>query len=70
MAYVSLGINRGAFEMQPDEIAIGSDDGGAGNNLTVSIDLTKGITRLDAVKMLESIIRRLEDNRFNDLVNV
>lgn len=70
MAYVSLGLNRGAFEMQPDEITVGTDDGGAANNVTVCINKAASLTRLDVVKILESIIRRLEDNRFNDIVNV
>jgi hypothetical protein len=70
MAYVSYGLNRGFYESEPDKISIGTDDGGAGNHVTLAMDKTKGLTRLDVIKILEAFVRRLEDERFNDIVNV
>ena len=69
MAYVSLGLNRGA-DQSPDAIAVGTDDGGAGNNVTVCINKAASLTREDVILILQAIERRLEDGRFDDTVSV
>lgn len=71
MAFVSYGLNRGA-DQSPDQIAIGSDDGGAGNDVTLAFDLTKSLTTEDVVLILEAFKRRLLDGRLGpaDITNI
>jgi hypothetical protein len=71
MAYVSFGLNIGVYETEPNQITIGTDDGGAGNNVTVSVNkAAAGLTHKAVIIALEAIIRRLEDGRFDDLGSV
>jgi hypothetical protein len=69
MAYVSFGLDRGA-DQSPDRITIGTDDGGAGNNVTVAVNKGVGFTHEEVILVLQAIIRRLEDGRNTDLANV
>lgn len=69
MAYVSLGLNRGALD-SPDKMTVGTDDGGAGNNVTLAINKSASLTRREVIEILKAFERRLEDERFNDLVSV
>lgn len=68
MAYVSFGLNRNA-PSYPEDITIGTNDGGAGNNVTLCMDKTASMSRLDAILILQAFIRRLEDGDYNDLVS-
>ena len=70
MAYVSYGLDRGAQD-QPEDIAIGTDDGGNGNNVTLCFDLTKSLTTKDVILICQAFIRRLEGNEGTvDILNV
>lgn len=69
MAYVSYGLDRGALD-SPDKIVIGTDDGGAGNNITLAINKSASLTRREVIQALNAFARRLEDERFNDIVSI
>jgi len=70
MAYVSYGLDRNA-EDQPEDITIGTDDGGNGNNVTLCFDLTKSLTTHDVVLICQAFIRRLEGNEGPaDILNI
>jgi hypothetical protein len=70
MASVSYGLNRNATD-QPDSITVGTV-AASGNDIVLSIDLTKSITTNDAIRALQAFIRRLEDGRLAsaDLLNI
>jgi hypothetical protein len=61
MASVSFGLNRGA-DQSPDQITVGTV-AASGNDVVVSIDQTKNLTRLEVVLILQAIERYLEDGR-------
>jgi len=70
MASVSYGLNRGTgFDMQPDEITVGTLAVST-NDIELRWDNTKHLTHKDIILACESFIRRLEDGRFNDPINV
>ena len=69
MAFVSFGLNRGADD-QPDKIALGTDDGGAGNDITLCINQAAGLTRQEVVLACEAMIRKLEDGRYAGIAGV
>jgi hypothetical protein len=66
MASVSLGLNKGA-DQSPDKITIGTV-AASGNDVVLSIDLTKTLRNVEVILILEAFIRRLEDGRL-DLLN-
>lgn len=68
MAYVSFGLNRNA-PSYPEDITIGTNDGGAGNNVTLAMDQTASMSRLDVIQILEAFVRRLENGAYNDLIS-
>lgn len=68
MASVSLGLNKGA-DQSPDKITIGAV-AASGNDVVVSIDLTKTLRNIDAILILQAFIRRLEDGRLDLLTRV
>lgn len=67
MAYVSFGLDRNG-PSYPEDVTIGTDDGGAGNNVTLSMDKTASMTRQDVIEITKAFIRRLEDGAYNDLL--
>lgn len=69
MAYVSFGLNRGA-DNQPDKVALGTDDGGAGNNITLCMDQAAGLTRMDVIQALRAFERKVEDGRYAGIAGV
>jgi len=63
MASVSLGQNRGQYQSAiPDSLTVGTV-AASGNDMVFSADLTKSLTKIDAIQFLESCIRYLEDDR-------
>jgi hypothetical protein len=66
MAYVSLGLNLSA-DNEPDAVAIGTDDGGAGNNVTVCVNLAVALNNSDIVRILQVIETFLLDGRLDQL---
>ena len=66
MAYVSLGLNLGA-DNEPDAVAIGTDDGGNGNNVTVCVNLAVALNNSDIVRILQVIETFLLDGRLDQL---
>lgn len=62
MASVSLGLNRGA-DQSPDQITVGTV-AASGNDVVLSIDQTKNLTRLEVILIIEAFKRDLEDGRF------
>lgn len=60
MASVSYGLNRGV-EDQPEDITIGTV-AASGNDVVLSIDLTKSLNVKDVVLILQAFTRRLEGN--------
>ena len=66
MAYVSLGLNLGA-DNEPDAVTIGTDDGGAGNNVTVCVNLAVALNNSDIVRILQVIETFLLDGRLDQL---
>lgn len=74
MAYISYGLNRGENSKiaNPYAITLGTDDGGAGNNVTLCIDKTKSLTTREVVEICMGFIRRLEDGKLGtaDILNI
>ncbi len=73
MAYVSYGLNKGnEAASSPIEIAIGSDDGGAGNDVTLCFNQAVHLTTKDVILICEAFIRRLEDSNYGptDVLNI
>lgn len=72
MAYISYGLDRGGPQMNPDDITIGTDDGGNGNNVTLCMNLAANLTTEDVILILAAFQRRLEtgDRGPADLVNI
>lgn len=68
MASVSFGLNRGA-DQSPDQITVGTV-AASGNDVVVSIDQTKNITREEAFLILEAISRYILDGRNASLPGV
>lgn len=68
MASVSLGLNRGA-DQSPDNITVGTV-AASGNDVVLSIDSTKAVTRLEAILICQAFIRKLEDGRFAGVLGV
>ncbi len=70
MASVSYGLNRGTSQL-PDLITVGSV-AASGNDVVLSMDLTKSLTTNDVVEIVKAFIRRLEDGRLGpaDLTNI
>lgn len=62
MASVSLGLNRGA-DQSPDQITLGTV-AASGNDVVLSIDQTKNLTRLEVILIVEAFVRKLEDGRY------
>jgi hypothetical protein len=68
MASVSLGLNRGA-DQAPDKITIGAV-AAAGNDVVLSVDLTKNLQETEIIEILEAFVRLLEDGRIPIVPNV
>jgi hypothetical protein len=68
MASVSFGLNRG-FESQPDTVLVGTL-AVSSRDVELRWDNTVGLQRREIIEILEVFIRRLEDGRFNDAINV
>ena len=63
MAYISYGLDDGSEAANaPIQIAIGTDDGGAGNNVTLCINQAAGLRTQDVILIVQAFIRRLEDS--------
>ena len=69
MAYVSFGLDRGADD-QPDKIALGTDDGGAGNNVTLCMNQAASLTRTEVLLILDAFKRKIEDGRYAGIAGV
>lgn len=69
MASVSYGLNRNVVDKSPDQITIGTL-AITTNDVELRWDNTKGLTRREIIQTMEAFIRRLEDGRFNDPVNI
>ena len=70
MAYVSYGVDRGDKD-QPQDIHIGTDDGGAAHNVTLCYDLTASLTTEDIILACQAFIRRLEGSEGSvDALNI
>jgi hypothetical protein len=72
MAYVSYGLNRNIAYMNPALIDIGTDDGGAGNDVTLCFNLAKALTTEDIILILAAFQRRLENGAYgpSDVLNI
>lgn len=72
MAYISYGLDRGGPQMNPDDITLGTDDGGGANNVTLCINQAVSLTTEDVILIIAAFQRRLEtgDRGPADLVNI
>lgn len=68
MASVSFGLNRGA-DQSPDAITVGTL-AITTNNVELRWDNTKSLTKREIIEIMKAFERRLEDERFNDPINV
>lgn len=69
MASVSYGLNRNVVDNSPDQITVGTL-AITTNDVELRWDNTKGLTRREIIQTMEAFIRRLEDGRFNDPINI
>lgn len=69
MASFSFGINRGTIDRGPEDITVGTL-AVSSNDIELRVDKTKGLTEREIVVALELFIRRINDGRYNDAVNI
>ena len=69
MASFSMSLTAGGVDVGPDEISTGTNAPGAGD-IELRINAANIQNRLEAIKLTEAFLRRLEDDRFNDLTTV
>jgi len=69
MASFSYGLNRGTVDKGPEDITVGTL-AITTNDVELRVDKTKSLTRREIIQIMEAFIRRLEDGRYNDPVNV
>lgn len=69
MASFSYGINRGTIDAGAESITVGTLAVST-NDIELRVDKTKSLTRREIIMAMELFIRRLEDGRYNDPVNV
>ena len=73
MAYISYGLDKGEeAATYPIEITIGTDDGGAANDVTLCFNQAVNLTTKDVILILEAFARRLEDSSYGpaDVLNI
>jgi hypothetical protein len=69
MASVSFGLNRGVVDNGPDNITVGTLAVST-SDVELRWDNTKSLTREEIIMIMTAFQRRLEDDRFNDPINV
>lgn len=69
MASVSYGLNRNVVDKGPDQITVGTL-AVTTNDVELRWDNTKGLTRFEIIQIIWAFVRRLEDGRFDDPINV
>lgn len=69
MANFSYVLTRGQVDLGPDNITTGTNAPSAGD-VEVRISTTNAVNRQDVIILLDAVIRRLQDGRFNDLTSV
>lgn len=66
MASVSFNLTAGTVDVGPDNIGVGTNAPGTGD-IELRINAATIQNRLEAIKLTEAFLRRLEDGRFDDL---
>jgi len=69
MASFSYGLNRGTVDVSPEGINVGTLAVST-YDVELRVDKTKSLQREEIILFLLAFIRRLEDDRYNDPVNV
>lgn len=67
MASEYFGYNRGT-DLSPDAVTTGTSTGST--DVEVRVDLTKSLTKLDVLLILEAIERVIEDQRTATIANI
>lgn len=66
MASVSFNLATGTIDTGADNIGVGTNAPGTGD-IELRINAATISTRLEAIRLTEAFLRRLEDGRFDDL---
>lgn len=70
MASVSLELQPGITSMAEDDIVIAAAAPTTGGTVQLRIDLANTPTRFEVIKVVEAFLRRLEGERFNDILSI
>ena len=65
MASIYAGLNRGSQDMDPDTVNKNVGTSTASVDVEVRMDETKGLTRVDIVRILEAVMRWVNDGRLD-----